>query len=49
MFIMINYLFIGGKKWNGIFMELSPKRLDIIFLVCHIINLTLANAIIVIN
>ena len=30
------------------FMELSPKRLDVIFLEYCIINLTLANAIIVI-
>ena len=48
-FIMFNYLFIGGENWNAIFMELSSKRLDIIFLVCYIINLTLANAILVIN
>ena len=32
----------------AIFIELSSKRLDIIFLECYIINLTLAIAIIVI-
>ena len=33
---------------SAIFMELSSKCLDIIFLVCYIINLTLGNVIIVI-
>ena len=34
-FITFNYLFVSGENWNAIFMELSSKRLDIIFLVCY--------------
>lgn len=33
-FITFNYFFVSGENLNAIFMELSSKRLDIIFLVC---------------